>query len=289
MKHYLMFFGFFCCLLLPSGAFSSSVPIDAPPTKEHIGKAFHKDANYSPYAGKSYPTRVFWGDTHLHTSYSFDAGSFGNRLGPEEAYRFASGEEVVSATGQRVKLSRPLDFLVVSDHSEQIGFFPMLLKGDPFVMKDPDGRRWHEMINKGGQEAVDATLEMIDLFSKGKLPPALLIDDPKMIRSVWEKEIEAAEKFNKPGKFTTFIGYEWTSQIPPGDNLHRVVIFRDGPEKAGQIIPFSAFDSEDPEDLWSALEAYEKKTGGQVLAIPHNGNLSNGLMFAITTLEYLMR
>jgi len=285
MKHYLMFFGFFCCLLLPSGAFSSSVPIDAPPTKEHIGKAFHKDANYSPYAGKSYPTRVFWGDTHLHTSYSFDAGSFGNRLGPEEAYRFASGEEVVSATGQRVKLSRPLDFLVVSDHSEQIGFFPMLLKGDPFVMKDPDGRRWHEMINKGGQEAVDATLEMIDLFSKGKLPPALLIDDPKMIRSVWEKEIEAAEKFNKPGKFTTFIGYEWTSQIPPGDNLHRVVIFRDGPEKAGQIIPFSAFDSEDPEDLWSALEAYEKKTGGQVLAIPHNGNLSNGLMFAITTLK----
>lgn len=265
--------------------YSGTIPTDALPNKDDAGKAFHKDANYSPYAGLNYPTRVYWGDTHLHTSFSFDAGSFGNRLLPEDAFRFARGEEVVSSTGQRAKLSRPLDFLVVSDHSEQMGFFPMLLKGDPFVMAHPDGRRWHEAINKGGQDAVDATLEMIDLFSKGKIPEELIIDDRKTIHSTWEKTIDAAEKYNEPGAFTAFIGYEWTSLLPPGDNLHRVVIFRDGKEETNRIIPFSAMNSLDPEDLWEAMEGYEEKTGGQVLAIPHNGNLSNGTMFAITDLK----
>ena len=104
---------------------------------------------YSPYAGRAYPTKVFWGDTHLHTAYSVDAGAFGNRLGMDEAYRFARGEEVVSSSGQRVALSRPLDFLVIADHSDGYGMFPLLLGGDPALMKHESARRWHKMINEG--------------------------------------------------------------------------------------------------------------------------------------------
>src|SRR5713226_3675585 len=98
-------------------------------------KAFKKP--YSPYAGRTFPTRPFFGDTHLHTMYSFDAGAFGCRLGPKEAYRFAKGEEVVASMGERARLSRPLDFLVVTDHAENLGFFALLLAGDSKVLADP--------------------------------------------------------------------------------------------------------------------------------------------------------
>jgi hypothetical protein len=235
--------------------------------------------NYSPYAGRGYPTRVYWGDTHLHTALSVDAGAFGNRLGLEEAYRFARGEEVVSATGQRAKLSRPLDFLVIADHSDGYGLFPKLLEGDPQLMEDETARRWHNMIKEGGEEAVKATLELIDLFSRDAVP--FDFNDPAMRGPVWDDVIEAAERYNDPGVFTAFIGYEWTSLVPPGNNLHRVVIYRDGKERASQTLPFTAEESVNPEDLWKALTAYEEKTGGKLLAIPHNGNLSNGQMFPL--------
>src|SRR5712692_680835 len=115
--------------------------------KERVEKAFKRP--YSPYAGRSYPTRPYFGDTHLHTMYSFDAGAFGCRLGPKEAYRFAKGEEVVASMGERVRLSRPLDFLVVADHSDNLGFFAQLLAGDPKVLSDPQGRKWYNMIETG--------------------------------------------------------------------------------------------------------------------------------------------
>ena len=120
---------------------------------------------YSPYAGRNFPTRPLFGDTHLHTSYSMDAGAFGARLGPVDAYRFARGEEVTSSTGQKVKLSRPLDFLVVADHSDGMGLFPLLLSGDPSVMKSEQGRPWHSIINsgQGGQAA-------LELISSGGRP-----------------------------------------------------------------------------------------------------------------------
>jgi hypothetical protein len=239
--------------------------------------------NYSPYASRGYPTQVFWGDTHLHTAISTDAGMFGNRLGLDEAYRFARGDEVVSATGQRVKLSRPLDFLVIADHSDGYGMFTMLLEGHPNLMADETARRWHRMINEGGQEAVNATLEVIDLFSKGTIPFDL--NDPALRGPVWEDVIDAAESYNDPGMFTAFIGYEWTSLVPPGNNLHRVVVYRDGGDKARRTLPFTAEESVDPEDLWTAMAAYEEKTGGRLLAIPHNGNLSNGMMFAVTDFD----
>jgi len=238
---------------------------------------------YSPYATGNVPTRVFWGDTHLHTSYSMDAGAFGARLEPEDAYRFARGEQVESTTAGRVRLARPLDFLVVADHSDNMGFFPDLFRGKPEILADPTGKRWFEMTQAGGQQGVKAALEIIDSFSRGAFPESLMYrPNSQAYKDAWAKTIAAAEKYNDPGRFTAFIGYEWTSQVPPGQNLHRVVIYRDGADKARQSVPattYSPTGSTDPEYLWKLLQAYEDKTGGQLLAIPHNGNLSNGLMF----------
>jgi len=254
---------------------------DAGIANEETLGAVETQRPYSPYAGGAIPNRVYWGDTHLHTSYSMDAGAFGNRLGPEEAYQFARGDEVRSSTGQRARLARPLDFLVVADHSDNMGFFPDLVEGDPEVMADPKGKEWYDRLQAG--EGVGVALNIIDLFSRGEFPKNLIYwPDTRMYRSSWERTIAAAEKYNDPGHFTAFIGYEWTSQVPPGQNLHRVVIYRDGGDLARQTVPATTYapqGSTDPEYLWKMLQAYEDKTGGEVLAIAHNGNLSNGLMF----------
>jgi hypothetical protein len=237
---------------------------------------------YSPWARRGYPNRVYWGDTHLHTALSVDAGSFGNRLGMDEAYRFARGEEVTSSTGQSVRLSRPLDFMVIADHSDAMGFFQMLIAGDPTITEDETGRRWSGMIQEGGEQAVNATIEMITAFGNDELP--WKTNDPKLMHPVWDDVVKAAERYNDPGVFTAFIGYEWTSLVR-GNNLHRVVIYRDDGDKTRPVLPFTLADSADPEDLWNVLHDYEKSTGGQVLALAHNGNLSNGLMFAETRLD----
>ncbi|UCF34636.1 MAG: DUF3604 domain-containing protein [Phycisphaerales bacterium] len=249
-----------------------------------VEKAFRPQQHFSPYAGRDFPTRVYWGDTHLHTALSMDAGSFGCRLSPEDAYRFARGEEVTSSTGLQAKLSRPMDFLVVADHSDNMGFFPRLYAGDPALLADETGRRWYDMIQEGGESAVKVAVEVIVAFSQGTFPRALqsLPGDPAY-RSAWEVMINAADKYNDPGRFTAFIGYEWTSNTG-GNNLHRVVIFRDDGYKASMVLPYTVLKplgSDDPRDLWKWMSAYEEKTGGQVLAIPHNGNLSNGIMFPI--------
>jgi len=244
------------------------------PDAEAVDRALGQ-GHYSPYAGHDYPTRVFWGDTHLHTAISVDAGAAGCRLGPDEAYRFAKGEEVTTSTGQRAKLSRPLDFLVVSDHSEMYGLMPQLLKGDPEVLSTEKGRRWYDMMQKGGDAALGAMWEIIGTLDDARPP----IDARSAVSSAWLANNAAAERHNEPGRFTAFIGYEWTS-APNGNNLHRVVVFRDGADRANRTQPFSQYDSPNPEDLWKVMAAYEKETGGRVLAIPHNGNLSDGLMFA---------
>ena len=235
---------------------------------------------YSPYTKQAYPTRVFWGDTHLHTALSVDATVFGATVGVEGAYRFARGEEVRSSSGQRVKLSRPLDFLVVADHAEGLGTMVELLKGNPQLMKDPTLKRWYELFNSGPEGGQKAYTEMNAASAQGKMPAGMA--DPNLARTIWDKYVKTADAFNEPGRFTALIGYEYTSNYKT-NNLHRVVVYRDGAERVRQIMPFSASDSENPEDLWPTLQAYEDKTGGQVLAIPHNGNLSGGMMFALTT------
>ena len=245
-------------------------------------KVFPAKRPYSPWAGRNFPSRPLFGDTHLHTSFSMDAGAFGARLGPADAYRFAKGEEVMASSGQPAKLSRPLDFLVVTDHSDNMGFFPQLLAGDPKMLADPTGQRWYDMIQSG--KGADAAIEIIDAFSHGKFPPALAsLPRTGPYRSAWRETIKAAEGANDPGHFTAFIGYEWTSNTG-GNNLHRNVIFRNGAEWAGMVEPFTVLPplgSDNPRDLWKWMAAYEEKTGGDVLAIAHNGNLSNGLMFPL--------
>ncbi|WP_422361015.1 DUF3604 domain-containing protein [Reichenbachiella sp.] len=230
-------------------------------------------------ASNGYPTEVYFGDTHLHTDLSMDAGAFGNRIGLDEAYRFAKGEEVTSSTGIKAKLSRPLDFLVVADHSDGMGLFQAIINGDEWVMKYAQGKRWHKLI-KDGQGPV-AALELIKAFSQNEME--MDPNQPELQKSVWKSTIDAAEKYNEPGKFTAFIGSEWTSLIA-GANLHRVVVYRDGGDKAIQKLAptTSAGLKPDPEYLWKYMDDYEKLTGGNILAIAHNGNLSNGIMFAET-------
>ena len=234
--------------------------------------------DYSPYVRRAQPTRPYFGDTHLHTALSLDARAFGNVLEPEAAYRFARGEEVKTSTGQNARLSRPLDFLVVADHSEALGTMVEIVKGNPAFLSDPVTKRWNEMINKGGESGIAAAQEIINAVSNNKIPT--IMKDPAVTRSIWQNTNAVAERYNEPGRFTALLGYEWTSN-KAGNNLHRVVIFRDGKAKVDQLLPFSALDSENPADLWAALAGYEQKLGVKVLAIAHNGNLSNGRMFGL--------
>ena len=239
-----------------------------PTQSGHIG-----DKEYGPYLDIGYPQRVFWGDTHLHTSYSTDAGMIGNRLGPDEAYRFARGDMVVASNGVRARLQRPLDFLVVADHAENLGLAPMIAEKNPDLLKLEFGKRIANLVYAG--KYGDAYTLWGEGMSARKDP---LKGKEALTRTMWERLTASAEKFNEPGKFTALIGFEWTSS-PGGNNLLRNIIFRDDKDKADQIIPISNYDTSDPEELWKWMAAYEQKTGGHLLAIAHNGNLSNGLMF----------
>jgi hypothetical protein len=247
---------------------------------EAAAHAFPK-RGFSPYANRNHPTRVFWGDQHVHTGWSADAGAFGATLGPEEALRFARGEQVTSSLGEPAKLSRPLDWVAVTDHSDAAGVIFEIRDGNPNLMTDPLVKRWHDMMASG--QGVQAASEMIAAQSNNKVPPVM--KDPRLAMSIWEKNTAIMEKYNEPGRFTAFIGYEWTSNAGGGDNLHRNVIYRDGKAKADEMLPMTTFDSENPEDLWTWMSKWEERTGGSLLAIPHNGNLSNGKMFALNTFE----
>ncbi len=268
--------------LATATSMGANAQIPAPPDGRILSSAYTGKV-YSPYAERDFATGVYFGDTHLHTALSMDAGAFGNRLGLDAAYKFARGEQVDSTRGGPVRLSRPLDFLVVADHSDNMGFFPDLVGGAPFILEDPIGKDWYERIKagKGGEVAI----ELIGLFSQDKFPPSMIYTpDSTPYKAAWAKTVEAAERYNEPGLFTAFIGYEWTSMIR-GNNMHRVVVYRDGADKGGQMVPFTTVapqGSIDPRDLWQWLAGYEQKTGGKVLAIAHNGNLANGIMFPLS-------
>jgi len=253
-------------------------PVGMTPTPEDVGGT--AKPNYSPYAGRGFPTQVYWGDTHVHTENSLDARGFGATIGPEVAFRFARGEEVTTSHGLRFKLSRPLDWLVVADHSDGMGAMKEIIAGNANLLKDPVVKGWHTAMRKGGDAAFQATMEVINAFSQGKVPKVVL--DRTFQQTVWDDYIEIAERFNEPGRFTAMIGYEWTS-TENGNNLHRNVLYRDGAERARRIVPYTTAESFNPEDLWKWMARYEETTGGQVLAIAHNGNMSNGVMFPVET------
>jgi len=272
----------FCALHLPLLGQDQPTGGDAGTLDLSKADRANKKRPYSPYADRSFPSRPFFGDTHLHTSFSMDAGAFGARLSPRDAYRFARGEQVMASSGQPAKLSRPLDFLVVADHSDNMGFFPDLLAGKPEMLADPTGKKWYDLVQAG--KGGEAAMEIIVAFSHNKFPEALMYFPGTLpYKNAWQETIDAAEHYNDPGRFTAFIGYEWTSNTD-GNNLHRNVIFRDNGDKASQVVPFTVYPpygSDNPADLWKWMEDYESKTGGSVLAIAHNGNLSNGLMFPL--------
>jgi hypothetical protein len=238
--------------------------------------------SFSPYAGESFPRNVYWGDTHLHSSLSTDAFGLGVTLGPEAAFRFASGETVTTSGGIQARLSRPLDFVVLADHAESLGMMNLVQAGDPRVIGDPEIRRWHELLNGTAEQRRTVGREFFRRETRQvavkKLQRAAT---PELASSIWRDALAVAEKYNAPGRFTSLLGFEWTS-APGGSNLHRVVIFRDGAAQVGRVLPLSSRGDAVVDELWDYLAGYEQETGGKVLAIPHNGNLSNGLMFPVS-------
>jgi Protein of unknown function (DUF3604) len=250
-------------------------------TRIYPGKA------YSPYAERSFPNNVFWGETHLHTGLSLDAGLFGNILGHADAYRFARGEQITSSGGLEVKLGRPLDWLVITDHSDMMGIATDIQNGAPNILANAKGKEWAEGFQKGGAAAGEAAFDLITHFAQMKVPEELVEQyspGSEVYNNLWHDITKTADAYNEPGRFTALIGYEWTS-VPKGFNLHRNVILRDGGERARQVLPLTTqppLGTTDPLDLYQWLEDYEQETGGQALAISHNGNLSNGWMFPLT-------
>ena len=266
--------------LLATSILAAGAPAFA---QELVGMRADSNAEYSPYLQEDFPNQVLFGDTHLHTAYSADAGLIGATTTPDDAYRFAKGEQVMSSHAVAAQLQRPLDFLVVSDHAENLGLTIALAEAREILEANDWGRGLIDVYGDGGSaEQAEAYLYWAGAFTQGDGGDPLA--GSGLADTMWERITEAAERHNAPGAFTALIGYEWTSG-PNGNNLHRNIIFRDGKDLADQVVPFSAYDSEDPEDLWAWMADYEAVTGGRLLAIPHNGNLSNGLMFDDVTMS----
>lgn len=262
----------------------NSTGIYAEVSKEDIGNLgseLHESKYYPPESGVDYPSNVYWGDTHVHTNLSMDAYNFGNRkLNPADAYRFALGEKVTMNNGLVVKINKPLDFLVIADHASNVGVMQGLERQDPELLSTRLAKEWavklqaiNDAYERDPEQYFTLSTQLFDAgFKDG------VAGNKNFRHSVWKDNALLADQYNMPGVFTAFIGYEWTEVLY---NLHRVVIFKDSSEKAASVIPFSQYDSNAPEDLWAYMQDYENRTGGEVLAIPHNGNLSYGFMFAL--------
>ena len=186
--------------------------------------------HYSPYIDAAPHKRVLFGDTHLHSSWSTDVGMGGASVGPDKAYQAARGDEVPSHSGLAFKLQTPLDFVVVADHAENLGLADFIRRSDPLLLANPQGRKWHDMV-KGG-DGYQAFIEWLRADNTD------LINEPTMAQVAWRYVTNMADQYYQPGAFTTLHGFEWTSH-PGGDNMHRVVIFRDGAERTQQVLPYS--------------------------------------------------
>lgn len=230
-----------------------------------------------------FPERPLWGDTHLHTDNSIDAFGFGTRLGPDEALKFARGEEVTATSGLKARLARPLDFLVIADHSDGLGATKRLYDAPRLLIRDKTLLRWHDMMHESPEGSQRAVAELITAASNNTLPEALRDQGnaEESTREIWDDHLRTIDKYYEPGVFTPLAGFEYTL-MPNGNNLHRVVMFRDGYARTSTVQPFPGVGEGMVDQLWDYMDAYEKATGGKVLAIPHNSNVSNGLMFELT-------
>jgi len=265
---------FALCLAFPLVTSAQDQIPDKASVHAKVGKI-----KFSPYAGRNFPTKVLWGDTHLHTKISVDAGTMCT-VGQEDAYRFARGEEITTTHGLRAKLSRPLDWLVISDHAEMYGLMPQLLAGDPGILATEKGKRWYDMLQTGDPDKTfAAAMEIVAALAQPDPP----FKSDAIVKNAWNAYTALADRYNEPGRFSAIIGFEYTTM--GGNNLHRNVLFRGDASQADKMLPFSQFDSQNPEDLWVALAKYKADTGHELLAIPHNGNLSNGRMFSVNKFE----
>ena len=241
--------------------------------QENVAKTASSATNVSPQSAEARPPRnplrnAYFGDLHLHTGYSMDAFAFGTRTTPEDSYKYAMGE-TVEYMGKPQKRLAPLDFLAVTDHAEYLGTVRESINPNgPFAKSE-----WFTIMTSTDPKVSGAAFQKL-LGSTVVNKPIAEFNQPEVLRSAWQAYSAAADKYYKPGKFTTFVGFEWTS-MPQSQNLHRCVIF----EGKGPDVPYTAFESVDPEDLWRYLEA-QRKQGLDVIAVPHNGNISNGLMFS---------
>ena len=230
-----------------------------------------------PGRGSSEPNplnNVYFGEEHLHTTASPDAFAFGTRNTADEAYRYAKGEAIKhDLSGKMIQKQTPYDFAAVTDHAEYLGMMPLLLDPNSPLQKTEIGK----MIASGEHSQGEAAFQQIITSATINKPIPYLVD-PKVMKTAWQKQVDAANKHYEPGKFTTLIAFEWSSQ-PNSKNLHHNVFFRDdtGPERV-----FSAFDSVHREDLWTYQE-YQRSVGHENFSIPHNSNVSNSAMFALHT------
>ena len=250
-----------------------------------ISPVVMSDGNYPQHLESVFPKNVYWGDTHLHTNLSVDAYVFGNTgVGPDKAYRFARGDTVKASNGTLAKLDRPLDFLVIADHGFNLGLMDGLQSADTDLIKTDTGQRLYQQYNKilrgkGPSIWTSETDPFVNsIYNEGGVSSV----QQSVRAAIWQEVTLRADRYNEPGNFTAFIGYEWTSSgLSPSGNVHRVVVFEGGAETVKGTLPYTVFDSSDPEDLWNYLDGYKNRTGSDVLAIAHNGNLSNGEMFSL--------
>jgi hypothetical protein len=221
---------------------------------------------------------LYWGDTHLHTNLSPDAYLQRNATAsPDDAFMFAKGAPVIEALSRaKIHIDTPLDFLVVTDHAEYVGIPKMIWEGDERLMATEIGQRYAWMIAEG--RGTEIFFELIATANSNQ--PLVDLVTSELRESVWSNIVDAAERHNDPGTFTAFIGWEWSS-IPNGQNLHRIVFMPEGGDVAKQFIPFSSFDSNVESEFWAWLDETSQRTGADFVAIPHNGNISNGLMFPL--------
>lgn len=248
---------------------------------------------YCATAQETAQTQLLWGDTHLHTALSFDAFAFGTFGRPDLAYRYAKGMPVKHPVlGTTTRIDQPLDFMVIADHAEILGTVAKIVSGEAPEMASSKSGKW--IVETGGDlsaEELAAVYDGLNRVGSGTpndtgLTPLDLVQDlhGENIRPAWFENIDAAEAHNDPGTFTALIGWEWTSQ-PGAANLHRVVFMPNGGDVARQFLPYSLFESEDPEDLWVWLEQQEQATGAEFQAIPHGPSISTGLMYGRTRMN----
>ena len=260
----------FCCILL---AFCLSCQSNEPTAKDttqkkdKIGQTISKNPNKN----------LYWGDTHVHTNFSSDAFLFGTIMAsPDEAYRFAKGEVMVyPPTGEKIQIRRPLDFLVVTDHAEGLGTMNKARNKDSLLMSTEVGRKLAKIVE--GKPGVPMFVKWLRSMNQGELG-LTEIDTGKVMQTIWAEHNQYADKNNEPGKFSAFIGWEWTSTLG-GNNLHRILFTPDDASVTGKFLPYSATHSPNPEDLWAWLEETTKKHDVDLVSIPHNSNVSGGLMF----------